>query len=214
MTADIDGFLEQFLTWGAAPTVEGYVALFGPGATLCDPGADEPLTGQAIRRSIESVLDAMPDFRLAAVRVGKGDNTAFVEANNTGTLAGRSLQWGAVYCVGVRGSLVDRGRRYYDRAELYGPLLPAVQEQPHHGTGAIHLEPGVVGHTTDGWFREWTGTIAIDGTPRPFGMIERHAGTDQRWFYDRVALRPASAALVAQFGETSPAVRVVNHANT
>lgn len=119
MTADLDGFVEQFLTWGAAPTVEGYVALFGPEATLRDPGADEPLTGPAIRHSIEFVLDAMADFRLTAVRVGKGDDTAFVEASNTGTFAGRSLQWDAVYCIGVRGRLVDRGRHYYDRADLY-----------------------------------------------------------------------------------------------
>lgn len=201
-TADLDSFLDRFLSWGAAPTVESYVALFHADATLRDPGADEPLTGAAIRRSIETVLAAMADFHLAPVRIGKGDSTVFVEATNTGTLAGQPLQWDAVYCIGVRDGQVLRGRRYYDRAALYGKLLPPVEEQPYAHAGPMHLEPGVVGHAADGWFREWTGTTAMEGVPRPFGMIERCAGGEHRWFFDRISFRPAAARLVEQIGVT------------
>ncbi|MFN0089190.1 MAG: nuclear transport factor 2 family protein [Acidimicrobiales bacterium] len=202
IAADLDGFLERFLRWGAAPTVEGYVALFHADATLRDPGGDEPLTGPAIRRSIESVLAAMADFRLTPVRIGRSEDTVFVEATNTGTLAGNPLRWEAVYCIGVRGGHVARGRRYYDRAALYGPLLPTVVEEPRADAGAIHLEPGVVGHAPDGWFREWTGTVAMAGAARPFGVVERHAGGEHRWFFDRISLLPAAAALVEQIGVT------------
>lgn len=90
--ADLDGFVDRFLSWGRAPTAEGSVALFLPDVTLRDPAADEPLTGPAIRRSIEAVLTAKPDFGLPQVRVGKGDRTALVEAASSGCDHRRNLR--------------------------------------------------------------------------------------------------------------------------
>ena len=42
-------YLEKFTAWGAAPSVEGYLALFDPEATLQHPGMAKPISGDEIR---------------------------------------------------------------------------------------------------------------------------------------------------------------------
>ena len=42
-------YLEKFAAWGAAPSIEGYLALFDPDATLQHSGMPEPISGDDIR---------------------------------------------------------------------------------------------------------------------------------------------------------------------
>ena len=132
MACDIERFLDRFVTFGARPAAESYLALFHPDASLYDAGMERPLTVPEIPAHIEGILGLAPDFRMTPERWRERDGTVFVEARNQATLAGRETRWRSVYCVDLEGDLAMRGRRYYDRRALFAmldPNLPALR--PH-----------------------------------------------------------------------------------
>ena len=123
--SDVDRFLERFRAFGAAPSVERYLPLFDPEATLFDSGmarairvGRDPRALQ--RRSVDGA--GFPDGRPQRWR--QAGSTVFVEAHNQATLAGVPLEWPAVYCVDLRADRVIRGRRYYDRQPLFARIDP------------------------------------------------------------------------------------------
>jgi hypothetical protein len=195
---DLDGLLARFTAWGAAPTVEGYVDLFAEGGTVFDSGMAAPISGAQIEAAISSTLRLLEGFRLRPVRTGRSADTLYVEARNTARLAGEPCEWDAVYCMTASGDRVQRGRRYWDQAPVFELLTegPAV-EVPHVDAGPICLQPVSVGHGADGvWFREWSGTVAPEGTPLAFDAMERWAGGASRWFANSLTLRPGALAAV------------------
>ncbi|MEZ5412199.1 MAG: hypothetical protein R2761_29475 [Acidimicrobiales bacterium] len=201
---DLDGFYRRFTAWGADATIDGYVDLFDPSATLFDSGMPEPLPASGIRALITRTLGLLEGFRFEPVRHGRsspehGADTLFLEARNSAVLAGEPITWPAVYAVTVRGDRVLRGRRYYDQAAILPAAMAAAlpAEHPHPDAGPVSLRPVSVGMADDGWFREWTGTVAPQGTPVRFDAVERHAGGETVWFYNSLVLRPAAAAAMA-----------------
>ncbi len=202
---DLDGFYQRFTAWGADATVDGYVDLFDPDATLFDSGMPEPLPASGIRALITGTLGLLQGFRFEPVRQGRGpaDGTAdtlYLEARNTAVIGGEAVTWPAVYCVTVRGDRVLRGRRYYDQSAILPAAMAAAlpAEDPHPHAGPSSIRPVSVGRADDGWFREWTGTVAPQGTPVRFDAVERHANGETVWFYNTLVLRPAAAAAMAQ----------------
>jgi len=197
--ADLDGFYRRFTAWGANATVDGYVDLFDPEATLFDSGMPEPLPASRIRALITRTLGLLEGFRFEPVRQGRSTDTLFLEARNSAVLLGEPVTWPAVYCVTVRGDRVLRGRRYYDQAAILPSAMMAAlpAEEPHPDAGPVSISPVSVGRADDGWFREWTGTVAPQGTPVRFDAVERHAHGETAWFYNSLVLRPAAAAAVA-----------------
>src|SRR4051794_28915919 len=197
---DLDGLLARFTAWGAAPTVEGYVDLFAEGGTVFDSGMAAPLSGPQIEAAIISTLRLLDGFRLEPLRTGRNEDTLYVEARNTARLAGQAVAWDAVYCMTAAGGRVRRGRRYWDQGPVFDLLTggPAV-EVPHPGAGPISLRPVGVGHGSGGvWFREWSGTVAREGTALPFDVMERGADGATRCFANSLPLRPAALAVVLE----------------
>jgi hypothetical protein len=122
--ADVDGFLRRFNRFGATPSVETYLALFQPDATLFDDGMERPLTVEEIPAHIEGVLAMAPGFQMTPERWRVRDAALFVEARNLAAPGGAPIAWRAVYRVDLRGDQVIRGRRYFDRAALLAHLMP------------------------------------------------------------------------------------------
>jgi hypothetical protein len=118
LTSAARACLARFFAWGAAPTVDGYCALFAPGATLLDADMPAPIRGEAIRESITRVLTLLPDFRFAPVDVVAEGAHVFVRAANRASLGDRALAWDAVYALTLAGDRIGAGRRYYDQAAL------------------------------------------------------------------------------------------------
>jgi hypothetical protein len=121
---DVESFLRRFQRFGATPSVETYLALFHPDATLFDDGMERPLTVDEIPAHIEGVLAMAPGFRMTPERWRAHDAALFVEARNIAAPGGAPLAWRAVYRVDLRGDQVTRGRRYFDRAALLAHLMP------------------------------------------------------------------------------------------
>lgn len=130
MRSDVDRFLARFRRFGAEPSVESYLALFHPDATLFDSGMPRPLTVPEIPEHIEGILKLVPDFRMTPQRSVFRAPTIFVEAHNAATLAGAPIEWGSIYCIDLAGERVIRGRRYYDRRPLFARLSPEVAARP------------------------------------------------------------------------------------
>lgn len=118
-------WLQRFFAFFAAPSPELYAPLFHPEGQLLDAGMAEPLPAAQTGEAIRLVLSKVPDLRIEPVRYAIDQNRVFVEAKNSGTLAGQPLAWGAVYRVHLKDGLVHRGRRFYDQVELFRPILPA-----------------------------------------------------------------------------------------
>jgi ketosteroid isomerase-like protein len=127
---DVDGFLARFFAFGAAPSVETYLPLFHPDATLFDSGMPRPLTVAEIPEHISATLALLGEFRMTPERWRLGGRTCFVEARNEALLGGAPVFWRSVYCVDLAGDRVIRGRRYYDRQPLFARLAPNVPELP------------------------------------------------------------------------------------
>lgn len=197
---DLDGLLERFLAWGNAPTVQGYIDLFAPGGTVFEPGMSAPLSGPGITTMITEVLQLLPDFRFAAVRTARNETTLFVEAYTTATLDTNPIEWTAIYCMDATGDRVARGRRYWDRAVIARALgEDTAPEAPHPSAGPTVVAPcGFATAPTGEWFREWTGTVSPTGTPRDFGMVERYAEGELRYFYNSLLLRAEPTQLMEQ----------------
>ncbi len=157
----VDACVDRFTTWGATPTVDGYVALFAPGGTLLDAGWTTPITGAAIRAAMTGTLALMPDFQLRAERIVRQGDAVFVHATNEATVSGIALRWTAVYCFTVDPSgHISAGRRYYDQAGLQralDPTLPYALRAPDGGADGA-----------DGAARAWNGGDAaalVTGLP-------------------------------------------------
>ena len=130
MSPDLDGFLARFFAFGAAPSIETYLPLFHPDATLFDSGMPRPLTVPEIPVHIAATLQLLADFRMTPERWRLGGRTCFVEARNEAIVAGAPAFWRSVYCVDLEGDRVIRGRRYYDRQPLFARLAPNVPSLP------------------------------------------------------------------------------------
>ncbi len=124
MSASSEAWLLKFFAFFAEPSAERYAPLFHPEGELLDAGMAEPLPASRTGEAIRLVLSKLPDLKIEPVRHVIDGNRVFVEARNSGTLAGQPLNWGAVYRVHLKDGLVHRGRRFYDQAELFRPLLP------------------------------------------------------------------------------------------
>jgi ketosteroid isomerase-like protein len=130
MTAPVESLLRRFRDFGERPSVERYLALFHPEATLLDAGMARPITVAEIPEHMEGILKVVPDFRLEVERWREREGTLFIEARNQATLGRDPIQWRAVYCVDLAGDRVIRGRRYYDRRPLFARLDPALPRLP------------------------------------------------------------------------------------
>lgn len=140
MRSDVERFLARFRRFGALPSVESYLALFHPDATLFDSGMPRPLTVPEIPEHIEGILKLVPDFRMTPQRSVFRAPTIFVEAHNAATLAGAPIVWASIYCIDLSGDRVIRGRRYYDRRPLFARLSPEIAARP-----AFEPEPLPIG---------------------------------------------------------------------
>lgn len=136
MSTQVESFLFRFRRFGDQPSVDTYLALFDPDATLFDAGMARPIRVPEIPEHIQGVLNLVPDFRMTPERVRHRDGTVFVEALNQATLAGSPLEWRSVYCIDLKGDHVIRGRRYYDRRALYARVDPSLPALPHHTAAA------------------------------------------------------------------------------
>ncbi|MDX2166661.1 MAG: hypothetical protein SF182_06340 [Deltaproteobacteria bacterium] len=121
---DVEAFLARFHRFGATPSVETYLPLFHPDATLFDDGMERPLTVDEIPAHIEGVLAMAPGFQMTPERWRARGAALFVEACNVAAPGGAPIAWRAVYRVDLRGAQVTRGRRYFDRAALLAHLMP------------------------------------------------------------------------------------------
>lgn len=124
MSASSEAWLKKFFAFFAEPSAELYAPLFHPEGQLLDAGMAEPLPAAQTAEAIRLVLSKVPDLKIVPVCYAIDDNRVFVEAKNSGTLAGQPLNWGAVYRVHLKDGLVHRGRRFYDQVELFRPILP------------------------------------------------------------------------------------------
>src|SRR5690606_38685172 len=122
--ADVARFLERFRRFGAAPSVETYMPLFHPEATLFDDGMERPIGYDEIPASIEATLALVQGFVMAPERWRVSGGALFVEARNEATIFGARKAWRSVYRIDLDGDRVRRGRRYYDRAPLLAALEP------------------------------------------------------------------------------------------
>ena len=188
-------FLKRFERFGSAPSVETYLALFHPEGRLYDEGMERPIGVSEIPAHIAGVLALVRDFRMHIERWRARDARVFVEAHNSGEVAGMPVAWRAVYRIELEGSLVRDGRRYFDRAPLLARLDPTTPtldaaHAPHERGGPVppprgavaarEVAPGeIVGECTRAWredrpeaiaelFRE-DGSLLAPGLPGPVG---------------------------------------------
>jgi ketosteroid isomerase-like protein len=172
--ADVDSFLRRFHRFGATPSVDTYLALFHPDATLFDDGMERPLTVDEIPAHIEGVLAMAPGFRMTPERWRARDAAVFVEARNVAAPGGAPVAWRAVYRVDLRGDQVLRGRRYFDRAALLAHLMPdAVPPAWTVETAAVEAEAPQVGAAAfvDACAKAWA-----DGRPQAIAARYRDDG--------------------------------------
>jgi ketosteroid isomerase-like protein len=140
--------LARFRAFGAAPSVAGYLDMFDPDGTVQHPGMPEPLRGAAIAAFITAALASVPDFTLTPVRWCARDEVVFVEARNTGTVAGHRVVWPSVYRLVTRAGRVLDGRSFYDRAAVLSHAdagLAGRRDEPH--TTVLDGVAADAGHT-------------------------------------------------------------------
>jgi limonene-1,2-epoxide hydrolase len=205
--ADVAAFLERFVRFGAAPSVESYTALFHRDATLFDDGMERPITLPEIPAHIQATLALIPGFVMTPERWRVGGPAVFVEARNEAKIAGERAAWRSVYRVELEGSKVLRGRRFFDRAPLLARLDPRLPRLPEFPLGAGETaEPATAGadcaagaeelaaRCADAWregrpeklaalFRE-DGALLAPGLPRPVGGAE--IARWYRWLHERL----------------------------
>ena len=182
---DVAGFLALFERFGARASVETYLPLFHPEATLFDAGMERPITVAEIPEHIEGILKLVPDFEMVPRRWRERGGTLFVEAGNRATLGNGSVSWPSVYCMNLEGDRVLRGRRYYDRRPLYAqlapdlPALPDVAPGPHDWRLLALLLPDLTlelqhwAGDAELLFIEWRARASVAGSPIALGIVER-----------------------------------------
>jgi ketosteroid isomerase-like protein len=107
-------YLEKFAAWGATPSIERYLALFDPHATLQHPGMAEPISGDDIRAFITRDLNSVTDYRLVPTSWAARGDTLFIETRQSARITGREVVWRAALCLELRGDRVLSGRAYCD----------------------------------------------------------------------------------------------------
>jgi len=128
--ADVARFLERFFRFGASPSVETYLPLFHPDATLFDDGMERPIGVAEIPASITATLALAQGLVMVPERWRVGGDTVFVEARNEASIFGTLQRWQSVYRIVLSGDHVIDGRRYYDRAPLLAALDPSLPRLP------------------------------------------------------------------------------------
>jgi hypothetical protein len=203
----VAGFLKRFESFGAKPSVEAYLAFFHPDATLLDAGMERPLTVPEIPEHIEGVLRLVPDYRMQPERARERAGTVFVEAWNTGTIAGRPVGWRAVYVVDLVGDRVARGRRYYDRRPLFAlvgaqlPVLPPLSLAPEPAPPG----PALAGTPADFVARR---LAAAAGAPDALATLFRDDGCLQCPWLGRPVARAELAARERALAARLPGLRL------
>jgi ketosteroid isomerase-like protein len=126
LPGNVREFMHDYRQWGAAPTVDAYMDLFTPDATLMDSGLAAPIDGPKIRAQIEAVLRVVPDYRFDpfTVTASPDRKVAFVQARNTGTVLGKAVSFTTMHRLVLTGSKVRQGRRFWDQTELFRPVAP------------------------------------------------------------------------------------------
>lgn len=154
---DVHRFLARFTRFGAEPGRETYLALFHPEATLFDSGMERPIGVPEIPEHIEGILRLVPDFRMVPERWRHRDGTVFVEARNRASLGGAGVHWRSVYVIDLRGDLVIRGRRYYDRRPLFARLAGGLPDLPTFEPAASGDAPPVADPfgSSEAWLEAW-----------------------------------------------------------
>ena len=179
MSWDVPAFLERFAAFGSEPSVESYLALFHPDATLFDAGMPAPIGVDAIPEHFETILRVIPDLQMVPERWREDAGTVFVEASNRASIGASPVHWRSIYCVDLSGGHVIRGRRYYDRRTLFAHLDPGLPALPKIPTAVAPLEtsgaPVPIGNAgldalASSWKRGVPGEVARfyreDGTAR------------------------------------------------
>ena len=188
MTVQVDAYLEKFRAFGEAPSLERYMALFHPGATLFDAGMERPLTVPEIPDNIRPILAALPDFHFEIRHWRLRDDTLFVEAANHATVGGEPLRWDSVYCMTLEGDQVIRGRRYYDRAPLLRRLQPDLPPAPAYDPVEEDVPEPRARRPVERWVEDYT---ALWQKPDP----QRFAGF---YAHDGVILNPGMERPIAR----------------
>jgi ketosteroid isomerase-like protein len=129
---DWERYLERFTAWGAEPTVDGYIALFDPDATLQHPGMTAPITGNEIRAFIERGMALLTDYRLVPTNWAARGDTIFIEARQSARIAGREIVWPEALCIKLRGDRVLTGGAYYDPTIVRTALAESGTGQAAH----------------------------------------------------------------------------------
>lgn len=215
MEPDVATFLARFERFGEKPSVERYLALFHPDATLLDAGMERPLTVPEIPAHIEGILRLVPGFRMQPQRARERSGTVFVEAWNTGTIAGRPAAWRAVYCMDLDGDRVARGRRYYDRRPLFAllgaelPALPPLAIEPGPLSAASSAAPSLAQPPGDAFARFLAQRLAVAaGDAGAFAALFRDDGCLQCPWAGRPLGRAELASRERALGAELPRLRL------
>ncbi|WP_169789181.1 nuclear transport factor 2 family protein, partial [Nonomuraea candida] len=115
-------FIDRQTRFGSMPTgdgaerVEVYGEMFADDATLWE-AAGRIIHGKtAIKQSISATLKLVPQFGFTPQRLAAGGDTVMYGAHNTAVIAGKTVEYPAIYRVVLDASGdVVQGRRYYDR---------------------------------------------------------------------------------------------------
>lgn len=126
LPGNVREFMDSYRQWGAAPTVEAYMDLFTPDATLMDSGLAAPIDGPKIRAQIVGVLKVVPDYRFDpfTATASPDGKVVFVQARNTGTVRGTAVSFTTTHRLVLEGAKVQQGRRFWDQTELFRPVAP------------------------------------------------------------------------------------------
>jgi ketosteroid isomerase-like protein len=180
--SNVERWVEKFKGFGDRPNPERYVNLFDPEGTVFDSGMDRPLTVTEMGPHMDGILTFMPDLHITVNRWRAQDDTVFVDAQNSATIAGHKTLWDAVYCVTLRGDRVIRGRRYYDRAQLLRRVHPTLPSMPPYESS---IDPEIeqtvnAGASTSrlspAEFLERYGQLWQDPKPRQFAAFYHQCG--------------------------------------
>ncbi|MBI3245207.1 MAG: nuclear transport factor 2 family protein [Deltaproteobacteria bacterium] len=180
--SSIAQWVEKFREFGAQPSPDRYAVLFDPEGTVFDSGMERPLKATEVAPHMKGILKLMPDLHITVNRWRARNDTVFVDAQNSATIASRKILWDAVYCVTLREGRVIRGRRYYDRAPLLARVSPTLPTMPpYEPVIDCEIEQGVnaeaeVFSVNPGEFLERYGRVWQVPQPRQFAAFYHPRG--------------------------------------
>ncbi|MEM7410510.1 MAG: nuclear transport factor 2 family protein [Myxococcota bacterium] len=198
MSCDVPAFLDRFFAFGAEPSVDRYLALFHPEATLFDSGMPEPIPVAAIPEHFRTILAVIPDLQMVPERWREDDDTVFVEARNTATVGNTPMEWRSIYCVDLDGGHVIRGRRYYDRRGLFARLDPHLPAFPATTPLSAPTPPGPIPAITGRALVDAIGELWKRGRPSELPLSFREDAA--AWFPAQPA--PLGREALASYAES------------